>query len=1768
MNSPYSSFEPKTSDDEASKTGLAVKRLALARLSCFESAIDSSTFCSNNAMAHPKHARRTIALLFRSSCALLILLLLTFSHAGAQVAKNTTAAMTPQGMKPGSPAGAYALSGFDTINLFNGNLNFRMPLLKIGGRGSAGYTMMLAVSTKKWQVRNEPGLDTNGDGGPGIADKFTPEWKQWNTLNVGYGPGVMQGRKTGSGTYVKKTCDTCPVLCQRREALHMYSLTRLTFISPDGTETEFRDEASNGKPMLVEQARCSDISDRGALREKRFISTDGSAMTFVSDEDIYDDVVQRSSGSTLFEPSGVLYLRDGTRYRIDVGMVSWIQDRNGNQMTFGAQGAASVITDSLGRRVTIEYNLTEEPYGLHDRITFRGFGGAWRVIRISKTSLSNALRAPYALQTYAQLFPDLNGSGNIRNPDGTPANFNPTVPLTIWLPDGRSYKISYNSYAEVARVELPTGGAFEYDMVPGSGVVAAFVNSSSGGSTQRQVYRRVRERRSYRGLTPDTLSGRDVYLEVSGGDVKVEQYDGAGQLLALSDHHFSGSARESLFSPLEGSLYSPAGEGKEVVTDSLDNTDTTKVLRRITNAWQQRESVAWVGHLETRFPNNNPPEGLAIEPENDPRLTGVKTTLETNQVTQREFAYDRYNNQTEVKEYDYGAGTQGALLRRTVNEYLKINPVNGVDYIGSGSDIHLRGLLLKKFIYAGESTTPIAQTEYEYDNYANDGNHAALLGRGSISGMGTASAYRGNLTRTSNWLSTGNTWLNEYMQYDVAGNVVKLIDPREKTTTIDYADRFGVPDGEAQSNISSTELGQLGQWSYAFPTGLTNALGHTIYAQYDYYLGRVVDGEDSNGVVASVHYDDLLDRPTQLVRAANRAALRNQTTIRYDDAARVITVTSDRNVYGDNLLKSAALFDGLGRTIENRQYETDADYVATNHLYDGLSRVSQASNPYRPWQGESPVWTSTEYDALGRTKFVTSPDGAKASSDYVGNKVTFKDQAGKQRQSELDALGRLVRVVEAPDVAGYAYQTVYAYDALGNLRQVTQGGQTRSFEYDSLSRLLSAFNPESGLTRYQYDANGNLSQKTDARLVITTAVYDNLNRITNRTYSDGTPAVTYTYDAIANAVGRLTSVRSSVSSSSYDEFDALGRVKRSTQTTSGNSYSFPNYEYDLAGNITSQTYPSGRVVTTAYDSAGRIGGVSGQQPGQAAPKPYASNLSYTAHGAVREMQLGNNLWEHTFFNNRLQPQMIGLGTSQAVVNPQDINRFRVDYYYGTTDNNGNVLQQTVSAFPDAAGNYGLSLRQVYSYDALNRLKSAEETSGWKQTFSYDAYGNRTFDTTNTTAGMVSSNLAIDPATNRYSTPQGYILYDPAGNLTRDFDGHTYGYDGENKQTSFDGGASASVGASYSYDGDGRRVKKTNGGSLETTVFVYNAAGQLVAEYTSSSQQTNGGTSYLTVDSLGSTRIITDADGGVKARHDYLPFGEELFAGRSQIAEYKVDNVRQKFTGQERDYESGLDFFQARYYSSTQGRFMSIDPLAASAVPENPQTWNRYAYVLNNPLRLVDPTGMTSQDKSRCPEPDKKQNEPIPLPQRVNDMIDRSFGPGMRETGNGKDHVIIQDSKKARGVITRAATGVCQTAFKIAADNVGLDNNGMSPQTTQSETTTSNTTSGASGSTTLEPGSPPSGTLETSSTQSTNGTSVTESNPIAARYAALDSSIVQMTPGIATEVLNTPITIRFEGTSITTGQVFERSSTERAISTILGEARTACSVRAYELAPPR
>jgi RHS repeat-associated protein len=380
---------------------------------------------------------------------------------------------------------------------------------------------------------------------------------------------------------------------------------------------------------------------------------------------------------------------------------------------------------------------------------------------------------------------------------------------------------------------------------------------------------------------------------------------------------------------------------------------------------------------------------------------------------------------------------------------------------------------------------------------------------------------------------------------------------------------------------------------------------------------------------------------------------------------------------------------------------------------------------------------------------------------------------------------------------------------------------------------------------------------------------------------------------------------------------------------------------------------------------------------------YAWNVAYAAQGAVSGLSLGNTLSESWGFNARQQPTGLTatLGTTQLL-------NLGWGYANSPAMNNGDVMSATIQRSSGLSG----TVNQIFSYlDQANRLSGASETSSWSQSYLYDAYGNRAVSSASwMPSATFTPTLPTQFVNNQWQLGGSEVGYDAAGNQTglsipigsasdNALMNGTYAYDGENRLLV----ATMNSGppASFVYDGEGRRVQKIvgSGGSAVTTTYVHDASGNLAAEYGGTG--VTPGKNFLTDDMLGSTRLVTDGSGNVLRCIDYLPFGEEIPAGPTTgrsgcygTGDYpsSPDVTSLKFTGKERDAETGLDYFGARYFSGAQGRFTSPDPMMASAKVSNPQSWNRYAYGFNNPLRFTDPTGMYTCEgtKGQCKDFEK------------------------------------------------------------------------------------------------------------------------------------------------------------------------------------------------------
>jgi RHS repeat-associated protein len=456
---------------------------------------------------------------------------------------------------------------------------------------------------------------------------------------------------------------------------------------------------------------------------------------------------------------------------------------------------------------------------------------------------------------------------------------------------------------------------------------------------------------------------------------------------------------------------------------------------------------------------------------------------------------------------------------------------------------------------------------------------------------------------------------------------------------------------------------------------------------------------------------------------------------------------------------------------------------------------------------------------------------------------------------------------------------------------------------------------------------------------------------------------------LLNPIGRLSLSNTAIVESLYS-YDPLGRVTADYQTTPEHNTSafLLNYAYDLAGNMTSFTNGVGVTFTQTFDAAGRATQlmsslVDSQHPATLATTD--SSVGYYPHGALRKMTFGNGLTLATEIEARLQTCEINLNSSSSPLTACGVAPSGTiqDHHYGLgswgSTNNGDITSWIASGTQN--------FNRSYSYDSLNRLSTLSSPSDPNGctglSWTYDAWGNRT---NQTVTGGTCQTFAQSANTQNQLVGPPY-LYDAAGNMT--YDGsHTYTYDAENRLIQVDGtvGTCSTATACYTYDASGVRVEKsTSAGEFDylydlsgndVTVWLTNTGGSswltgnvyfnggLAAEYF-------GGTTYFVhQDHLGSTRLVTALNQSIVQNLDYLPFGE-LNSADSGITTHE-------FTGDERDAETDLAHAQFRQYSSSYARWMTPDPTGLGAVdPTNPQSWNRYVYVFNNPLVLSDPAGL-------------------------------------------------------------------------------------------------------------------------------------------------------------------------------------------------------------------
>ena len=894
--------------------------------------------------------------------------------------------------------------------------------------------------------------------------------------------------------------------------------------------------------------------------------------------------------------------------------------------------------------------------------------------------------------------------------------------------------------------------------------------------------------------------------------------------------------------------------------------------------------------------------------------------------------FNAYGAVTERDEYAYGAGMPGPIVRKKLASFAPLG--NGINDRPSTTTVE------------DGSGNIVAQTSYSYDQAAVQSTsgtpqHVAITGS------------RGNATTVAYWVSPSKTLSKTFTFFDT-GNVQTATDINSAPTTFAYG---ACGNSFLTSVLEPLSLSKSSTWNCTggVQTSITDESGATVSSNYssDPYFWRPTSTTDQTSIVTTYTY-------------SGQTSIESVAPVSSGSSSTDILVTTD-------LLGRASL-------SQVRQSPSSNNFDTTETDYDPLGRISKTSLPFSSGGSQpntSAAGTSITYDALNRRAVLSDSGGRTVTYTYNQNDVDTSltpvptGELAKRKQLEYDGLSRLTSVCEITSAVGSGtcgqtspatgYWTKYTYTLLNKIASVVQNAQaaspqSRAYAYDGMGRMTQEQNPESGTSNYTYDTdttcggtyNGDLVKKVDQAQNVTCYTYDLLHRLLSATVISGpnasvTPAKQFVFDtatvngaAMAHAKGRMAEAYtcgSTCATKTTDiglSYDARGRVTDIYESTlhSSGYYHVSNVFWPNGVAKTLAGLPGLPTVTYGVDGEGRV-------------------TSVTASS-------GQNPLLSTVYNAASLPTSVNLGSSDSDTFSYDTNTNRMNKYTFTVNGQSMVGVPAWNANGSLGGlaitdpfNASDTQTCTYSHDDLARLSSVNCGAPWSQTFSYDAYGN-----------IVKSGSQLFQAT--YSSATNHMTeigtqmptYDLDGNVTNDFL-HTYSWDANGKPVVIDG-------VGITYDALGRMVEQNRSGIYSELVYTPSGSklgimsgqvlqksfvgltGGAVAVYNAS-----GLAYYRHSDWVQSSRLSSTPTRTIYADTAYGPFGEPYAQSGSSDS---------SFTAMNQDTVPNLYDFPEREYG-VQGRWPSPDPSGiASARASDPQTWDRYTYARNDPLRFVDRDG--------------------------------------------------------------------------------------------------------------------------------------------------------------------------------------------------------------------
>jgi RHS repeat-associated protein len=812
-------------------------------------------------------------------------------------------------------------------------------------------------------------------------------------------------------------------------------------------------------------------------------------------------------------------------------------------------------------------------------------------------------------------------------------------------------------------------------------------------------------------------------------------------------------------------------------------------------------------------------------------------------------------------------------------------------------------------------TDPLGKiTTYTYDD-----QQRVLAGTDSA-GAKTVAYPAGATTVNSTQVTDENGGVWTYTHDSHNGYMTQMTDPLGKVTTYEY-------DANRNRTKETAPDGSITRYTYDAAgnrLSMTDALGNTTTYSYN-ALGQVTSSTDPLGRTTTSSYNN----KGQLTKTVD--GIGRQTIYTYDTKGNLLSVTNPQNQ------TSSYTYDAAGNQVS----ATDFTGATTTFTYDGMGNMLTQTDAL----GKV---TTFEYDGRYRLAKVTDPLGNATSYAYdvKGNKTSQTDANGNVTRFEYDDQGHLTKTIDPQDNSTtYSYGTSGCSSCGGGTNKLTSltdaKGQTTSYQYDLAGHLTQETDPLSKNTIYGYDTVGNMVTRTDANNSTITYSYDALKRLTKKTYPDAS-TVNYNYDS----VGRLTSASNADVTYSY----AYDNADRVTSVTDSRGYTIA-YRYDLLGNRTAMTLqpntPDQRITTYGYDSAGRLTTI-GSNAG-------VFTYGYDTLGRRTSIKYPNNITAAYVYDDASRLTSLTHSAPSATI---------ASYSY-THDNVGNRTSKAATEF------------EQYLYDTVYRLLTV--TAPKPETLSYDQVGNR-----NSGPGAKDSGYLYNAGNQMTRGRKLDYQYDDNGNqVTKTVPSATdknwtQSWDFENRLSKMEkskGTDKRTV--SFNYDPTGRRIGKqistiADGVTkTQTYAYVYDNDNIILEVFTDESStitktfythgagvdehlalERNSQNFYFHSDGLGSVTTITDINRNIVQSYSYDSFG--MLTQKMSFANSYT------YTGREWDKETGLYYYRARYYDPMEGRFISKDPAGNVDGP------NQYSYVQNNPINMVDPTGMVgTSDNNDC-----------------------------------------------------------------------------------------------------------------------------------------------------------------------------------------------------------